>query len=95
MLTRITSAVSTTIISIFIVGLSLLVILSLVGCADKAPVVYKTKEVNVAVRCNIPLPPLVEVPVDAVADTKVTELMKSYEIHRKALLCCIKGKCDL
>lgn len=90
---RITSAVSTAIISIFIVGLLLLVILSLVGCADKAPVVYKTKEVNVAVRCNIPMPSLVEVE-GLQADAKVTELMKSYEIHRKALLCCIKGICD-
>lgn len=90
---RLNTIISATCINIIIIGLAILVILSFVGCADKAAVVYKTKEVNIPVRCDIEMPPLPQIE-GLPLDTAAAETAKSLEIHRKALRCCILGKCE-
>lgn len=90
---KLNTIISSTCISIIFVGLSFLVLLSLVGCADKAAVVYKTKEVNIAVRCDIDMPPLPQIE-GLQLDAAAIEIVKSLEIHRKALKCCVEGKCN-
>ena len=93
-LLKVWTIINTSIITLFVVIPSLLVILSLLGCGNKPAVVYKPVEVNMPVRCSVDLPPLPNLK-DMPVDTMVTEVAKSLEMHRRALICCVHGKCDI
>ena len=84
--------VSATILTLMWLVLVVVVIAAFTGCADKPAVVYKTKEVNIPVRCDIEMPALPNIE-NKQADEVATEIAKSFDEHRQALRCCIYGLC--
>lgn len=85
--------VSATIMTLMWLVLMAVVICAFLGCADKSPVVYKTKEVKIPTRCNIEMPELPKIE-GLPSDTVATNIAKSFEEHRQALRCCVYGLCD-
>lgn len=84
--------VSATILTLMWLVLVVVVVCAFIGCSKPA-VVYKSKEVNIPIRCNIEMPELPRLEGKQI-DEAATEIAKSFEEHRTALLCCIHGLCD-
>lgn len=86
--------VRATILTLMWLVLVVVVIAAFTGCADKSAVVYKTKEVNIPVRCDIEMPALPNIEEAKTIEDIAIIIAKSFEEHRAALLCCIKGACE-
>ena len=85
--------VSATILTLIWLVLVVVVIAAFTGCSKPA-VVYKTKEVNIPVRCDIEMPALPNIEEAKTIEDIAIIIAKSFEEHRAALLCCIKGACE-
>lgn len=85
--------VSATILTLIGLVLVTVVIATFTGCS-KPVVVYKTKEVNIPVRCDIEMPALPNIEEAKTIEDVAIIIAKSFEEHRAALLCCIKGACE-
>lgn len=86
--------ISANILTLLLIIIFAVVIASILSGCSKSQLVYKTKEVNIAVRCDIELPPLPNIIEGMQADDIAVEVAKSFELHRQAILCCTKGLCE-